>query len=117
MGQSDRIKARARLALRAEKAFGLDAIQIRPAMKVGDAKTQAAGGIVETPEINRVMPTPAQARVDLFGKPAIEQTTQQRGLVPPPTVAPITAPSLAREEKILRLNQLDQNEVKGCTRC
>jgi DNA polymerase len=62
-------------------------------------------------------PTPAQAPVDLWGRPAIEQSAPQRGLAPPPSVEPFVSEPLARDEKILRLQQLDRNEVTGCTRC
>jgi len=39
------------------------------------------------------------------------------GLVPPPTREPLTTLNLARDEKIQRLTALDNNEVRGCTRC
>ena len=41
----------------------------------------------------------------------------QGGLVPPPSVEPFTAPLLKPDEKIVRLKQLDEAEVRGCTRC
>jgi DNA polymerase len=39
------------------------------------------------------------------------------GLVPPSTQDPFTAPLLTSEEKRLRLRELDENEVRGCTKC
>ena len=38
-------------------------------------------------------------------------------LIPPPSAPGFTAPALGREEKIVRLRMMDDNEVKGCTRC
>ena len=37
--------------------------------------------------------------------------------MPLPSVEPFAAPVLPRDEKIARLRALDENEVKGCTRC
>jgi uracil-DNA glycosylase family 4 len=65
----------------------------------------------------RSTPTPAQMAVDLFGGPASELSAPQRVLMPPPTVAPFTVEVLPRDQKILRLSEMDENEVKGCTRC
>ena len=38
-------------------------------------------------------------------------------LLPPSSSEPFTAPLLPRDQKVVRLQQLDANEVKGCTRC
>lgn len=118
---------RVRLWLRSEKAFGLSAVPL-------PRKTQLdrVGGIA-TPR-HPVEPSPAQARVndersnarqaqnapppDLFGEAkAPSMYAPQGGLVPPPSVEPFTAPLLKPDEKIVRLKQLDEAEVRGCTRC
>ncbi|MEA2710487.1 MAG: uracil-DNA glycosylase [Phycisphaerales bacterium] len=41
----------------------------------------------------------------------------QGGLIAPPTTEPFAAPLLSRDAKIKRLALLDENEVRGCTRC
>jgi uracil-DNA glycosylase family 4 len=45
------------------------------------------------------------------------ETAPLGGLIPPPSAEPFAAPLLSVAEKIKRLAALDENEVRGCTRC
>lgn len=47
----------------------------------------------------------------------LERAPASPVLMPPPSVQPFTAPALPAEEKRVRLVALDENEVRGCTRC
>jgi DNA polymerase len=49
------------------------------------------------------------------GKPT--EYAPQGGLIPPPATEPFTAAPLTSDEKRARLLALDENEVRGCTRC
>lgn len=51
------------------------------------------------------------------GVGAPSEMAPRGGLVPPPSVEPFGAPLLAPDEKRKRLIALDNNEVRGCTRC
>jgi len=51
------------------------------------------------------------------GVDASNATAPAGGLVPPPSTDPFTAPVLDTEERKKRLIALDNNEVRGCTRC
>ena len=120
-GSGGNLKARARLALRAERAFGLTALPLRGGVSAESAESLQSRAPDPVPEPTHRQPppspTPAQAPVDLFGRPAIVQTADQRGLVPPPSHDPYTTPVLSSQEKRLRLRELDANEVTGCTKC
>lgn len=66
----------------------------------------------------RPLPSPAHTPGKTAAKVAPPDPVAARaGLMPPPSVEAFTAPSLGAEEKRIRLQQLDQNEVRGCTRC
>jgi DNA polymerase len=118
---NENLKARARLALRAERAFGLTALPMRGGVSPESAESLESRAPDPIPEPTRretpPAPTAAQTPVDLFGRPASEQTAAQRGLVPPPSREPFTLPLLRPEEKRQRLRELDANEVTGCTKC
>src|SRR5439155_20628965 len=114
---SERLDARLRLLLRAEQAFGVDAVRRPDRSVVAEATTPATTSVEPTRREAPVAPTAAQSPVDLWGRPASEQSAVQRGLVRPPSVEPFSAESVPAEQKALRLQQLDENEVKGCTRC
>src|SRR5947208_645205 len=112
--QRFRTNARLQLALRAERAFGVTAIRrpTRGASAGPPASSGASSGLdhqsiaeqlIAPPEPTRreppPAPTPAQAPVDLWGRPAIEQSPSQRGLIPPPTVDPFITDVLPRDQK------------------
>jgi DNA polymerase len=129
--QSERLKARARLALRAERAFGLESIR-RPliadaapeAPKVLPPASHAADGPMPVPpgasftDATRAQPAaqPASA-VDLFGKPIGSSAAPPTGLHLPVTSGDFATPELSSDEKRQRLHELDEKEVRGCTRC
>jgi DNA polymerase len=113
---NDALVSRARLWLRSERAMGLDSLPYR-------SKQTSEQGPYETDR-----PTPAQAPrplpspAELSGKSGAkvappDPVVARAGLMPPPSVDPFVAPVLDLDEKRLRLEQLNQNEVSGCTRC
>ena len=120
-------KNRLRLWLRGERAFGLSAIPLELSEAPAAAPVHAA-----LPEpVARPLPArpaPAVLRdARLSGqevavpkrepKPAAQVPAEQPALLPTPSAPGFTAPLLAREEKIVRLKMMDDNEVKACTRC
>jgi uracil-DNA glycosylase family 4 len=118
MDREQKIRARARLALRAEQAFGLRAIprtSIEPTPETIEAESDHAGrcatgsGRIEV-GVEELAPATSS---DLFGTSVVKQPVQ----VTLPTLDVFEAPPLSRNEKIKRLNDLDANEVTGCTRC
>jgi uracil-DNA glycosylase family 4 len=121
---------RARLWLRSEKLFGLPQVAVPPVFEVSatDESYDAPEPLPSPPvavERSRAtaaaVPPPAPVTaartvvVNLFGadtpKPAAK-------LAPPAASAPpFDAPPLSTEEKRARLLALDNNEVRGCTKC
>jgi len=135
MNQTDRRRARARLALRAERAFGNDEIRrptgesaqdpLPPESHAADGPMPVPPGASFTPATSaQPVESPAGA-IDLFGKPAVRPATAAAtvavappaGLQLPQTSQPFTSPELSIDEKRRRLRELDENEVRGCTRC
>jgi DNA polymerase len=117
----NKIKARARLALRAERAFGVNSVVRSRAIPQAAPQAEIAKEISVAPSetkltVPAMAPSPAQQPGDLFGKPATNQSSQ-RGLVPPQSVEAFTGKPLPTAEKIARLTALDVNEVRGCTQC
>jgi DNA polymerase len=120
-------KNRLRLWLRSERAFGLSVVP-------HPRKTQLdrIGGIA-SPRHPEKSDAEAARRADertfdrqgqnvppanLYGDVATPTETAPRGgLVPPPASEPFVAPLLSTQEKKVRLAQLDEKEVRGCTRC
>ena len=118
---------RVRLWLRSERAFGLTSV-------VMPRKTQLdrVGGIA-TPRHTETPPPQVQRRADERTIPrqaqnvpppslynGVEKPTEyapQGGLIPPPASETFSAPLLGTDEKRKRLAALDENEVRGCTRC
>ncbi len=119
----DILKARARLWLRGERAFGLDALPV----VLGDGAPQDVAPVHEPdgpmPPPPGATATAATSRAgrstSLFGvseNPA--PAMRAAGLVPSPSSSePFTSPVLSVEEKRIRLSELDENEVRGCTKC
>jgi DNA polymerase len=103
------VRARLRLWLSAEKAFGLSSVRT-PAILLHPS---APG---EQPEEEIAPPDGPRHPVggsNLFGE--VAATTP---MLPPSTLAgPIVSPPHTTAEKLQLLQQLDAGEVKGCTRC
>ncbi len=107
---TDRVLARARLAVRAEAAFGLKAVMA--ARSDFFAKPQAADALPLAAS-QRNKPDPAPKPVTLFG----EVADAKGNVLETPNDQPFDAPPPPTAEKIRALKVLDDTEVKGCTRC
>jgi uracil-DNA glycosylase family 4 len=101
--------------LRGERAFGLTVVPFRMAPQLSVMQHTA-------PPVRResvVAPPQAPQEISVAKRKPIDApvTTEQPPLIAPPAQNPFTSPLLARAEKIVRLGVMDQDEVKGCTRC
>ena len=124
------VKNRARLWLRSEKLFGLPQVMVpkafdapvaeeffeapepAPAPPVAVERSRPAGATVPPPS---PVAAARKAVVNLF---AGEQPPPAGDLLPPAAAAPVfDAPPLSTDEKRARLLALDNNEVRGCTKC
>jgi DNA polymerase len=111
-----KLVSRARLWLRSERAMGLDSLPYRN-------ENQSEQGPYEIPsptpaQAPRPLPSPAASPSKSAGKVAPPDPVAARaGLMPPPSREPFSAPVLDVSERRVRLDQLNQNEVSGCTRC
>jgi DNA polymerase len=129
-GSATTSKNRLALWLRGERAFGLAAMLVGPpkALVAEHQMNQQAYRAPQTPpqsqqakraqtqeEVNEM---PTTSRVDAPG-PAADVAAAAAQVEPLFMEAPsfTTTSLLPREQKIIRLQQLDANEVKGCTRC
>jgi uracil-DNA glycosylase len=93
-------KSRMRLHLRAERAFGLRSLPVPQAT---------------APEIESTAPPQPVASVV---KPTQVSAPQPHQLfVPDPNAPAFDAPVLSADDKRRRLIALDENEVRGCTKC
>lgn len=123
-----RLKARAHLAWKADRAFGLAALPIRP---VSEEPQISAGSAApaEKPTATSRPPSAAPGAVarpagpaGFFGeelpKPAGKSPARAAALkVVLPAPAPISAPALSADEKRAALLELDEMQVRGCTKC
>jgi len=118
-----KLRARARLALRAERAFGLSSL---PAPRANSADQivpdECRTSDPETPAKPAPGARATQATApakDLFGRPVITPAKPPPGGLLPTLLAKpaFTSQTLSRDEKFIRLKTLDENEVKGCTKC
>jgi len=119
---------RVKLWLRSERAFGLNAVPAREHAKRNERSERTDPVVKTEPEIapargrQPVTETPT-GRSGLFGEdaasppPPLTRTAPPPPLVPLPTVQPFEADLLPTEEKRRRLVALDNNEVRGCTKC
>jgi DNA polymerase len=119
-GNEQTLRARARLALRAEKAFGLSALPRRfPSVDAIAAEVASASPVsVEIAMPKQVSCKPPAVSVDLFGKPVVASKASTS--VPLPvtvTHGNFDSPVLSRDEKIRALAELNANEVQNCNRC
>jgi DNA polymerase len=106
-GQSSRAKAKARLALRAERAFGLDA-----------ARARVVSSTAQPPALAKAPPTrPTASRPTTAPPPTIAASSPAPMLIAPTLLAPFTAPLLPTDQKRSRLQAMDESEVRDCTRC
>lgn len=119
--EADKLKARQRLALRAERAFGLSAVRFtQRSPDAVSAEDEVDRSLPEThPQDGPMMrdagiPAAPATGGGLFGK-AVEELRS----VPPAFAKAevLTSAVLTTDEKRLRLQQLDENEVRGCTKC
>jgi DNA polymerase len=102
------------LWLRAERAFGLNAVASRPAQVTSASEPNSTSA--QRPSSTRE--TSADAAERPFAHiDAPNAMALMGGLVSPPTREPLTTLNLAQNEKMQRLIALDNNEVRGCTRC
>jgi DNA polymerase len=115
---------RARLWLRSEKLFGLSQVAMPPAFDrpVSDESFEAIEPAPAPPAASVALPSPSvtaarRAVVNLFGSEEPRPATTN--LVPPAAVAAVAfdSPPLSSQEKRARLIALDNNEVRGCTKC
>jgi DNA polymerase len=117
-------RSRLRWWLRSERAFGLSFVPAAsaaaaPEPPLAEALADQPAAALETPadEPPRpppATPRPATAAVALFA----ETLGADAGLLPPAAdAAPFDAPPLGTEEKRQRLAAMDNNEVRGCTKC
>ncbi len=104
----EKVRARARMWLRGERAFGVDALPVSLAV----AQAEPRNGQVASPT------TSIGEKSNLFG---ISEDPVLPTLATIPTAtAPqqgFTAPILSTEQKRIRLLEMDEKEVRGCTRC
>ena len=94
-GQSSRAKATARLALRAERAFGLSAVRV-------NKQPQRTARIQVAPSDEMAKPQAIRASI----APAVVFETD-----------PFSSALLSTDQKRKSLRALDENEVRGCPKC
>ena len=111
---TDRTAARARLALRAERAFGVRSIalpsnieRLPPPAHEADGPLPVAVGGEATQATRQQIAEMLSAPPESSSKPAVR----------PAITALADTPTLASSDKYLRLQQLDENEVRGCRLC
>src|SRR4051794_17737661 len=115
-----KLRARARLSLRAERAFGLNSL---PGSSKESIEAECRTSDPETPAKPAAAACATQATspaTDLFGRAVITPAAPPppRGFAPTLLAQPsFSAPPLSREEKIARLREMDEREVRGCTKC
>jgi DNA polymerase len=115
MNGADPLKHRLNLWLRSERAMGLPSV---PGVELATFSPQNMS------KSSQPAPTPRPASTPAPRRAAPAAAPPKVAPAPPgaPALLPIveetfTGPVLPREEKIRLLQELDQNFVKGCTRC
>ena len=101
-------KARARLALRAERAFGLGEVR---AKLVDMAPPEIPARAIAVAPIKSAAP-----RLAIPVKP-IATTLATPSPIAPMLLAPFTALLLPTDQKRIQLGAMDENEVRDCKRC
>jgi DNA polymerase len=108
----DATKARLRLYLRGERALGLSSVPTGNCAAVEQSRPEPPQPILPVKS-----PAQSQARTNLFGSEPEAQSLAAEGLSPKPTVPSFSAPPLSGDEKKHRLAAMNENEVRGCTKC
>lgn len=104
---ADLMRHRRSLWLRSERALGVRSVRL-----------PGGGGLLDEPVIAGQAVSAPQVR-PLVGRNT-EPAVEQPALIDDPVHIfdqPITDPPLGTEEKRVRLVQLEENEVRGCTKC
>ncbi|HEY2587364.1 MAG TPA: uracil-DNA glycosylase [Tepidisphaeraceae bacterium] len=124
-------KARMRLYLRSERAMGLNAVpgaagHANPEGSAPEAEEPAVAQPQAAADPRREPPQPKLPAKSLaqavppktrYGAGNEVAAAKSEGLMPLPTDAPFTAPVLSADQKRRRLIAMDENEVRGCTKC
>jgi DNA polymerase len=114
-GSATTSKNRLELWLRGEKAFGLTTMLVAPPDALVEAPDQQQQQSKQAQTQEEIKEMPTTPRLAAPAAPAAAAAAQVDPLF---MEAPsFTTPLLPREQKIVRLQQLDANEVKGCRRC
>ncbi len=115
-GNDDKVRARARLTWRAERAFGLEAVAVRVSAAAVDVIVDDCSA---KPQAAEIAPLPRPVAAAPLVK-ATSTAVTTGGKVPKlivPLPPPFTSAVGTAEEKSITLTQLDVGFVKGCTRC
>ncbi|HEV7298902.1 MAG TPA: uracil-DNA glycosylase [Tepidisphaeraceae bacterium] len=113
--------------LRAERAFGLDAVRT-DRIAAPQAATAPAAPVIERAQPARPSAPVAESVAVTSGRPATRKPTvstpppanlvdPQARLMPTPDQSPFTAPILSTDEKIATLASMNEMQVRGCTKC
>ena len=116
------IKARIRLHLRGERAMGLSAVPFTGSFDVQasgpDAAAASAPSVRREPDQPKLpVRSPAQAPRPTGGSAVTPSDVIATGLMPPSAAQPLGAPPLGSQDKHRRLIAMNENEVRGCTKC
>lgn len=108
----DATTARLRFYLRSERALGLSSVPTRSAGAVEPLRP-------EPPQPIPPVKPPAQSHAPaaLFAAPSAGETPAVHGLSPMSTAHAFSAPPLATDQKKSRLVAMNENEIRGCTKC
>jgi len=117
----EQAKARLRLYLRSERAMGLNSI---PALTDEVVMSEPVNIDVQTDNARReaehpTVPIKSSAKANppaLFGSDEKAASNAQH-LTPFPAATVLAAPLLSTEEKRLKLLAMNEDEVRGCTKC
>jgi DNA polymerase len=109
------VKSRLRWHLKAERAFGLKTVPIRAAAEIPHDESDELPATHCADETDRPAAPPPVAPVV---RPTLAATKKVDALFAPDPNAPaFDAPPLSPDDKRRRLIALDENEVRGCTKC
>lgn len=108
----DATTARLWFYLRSERALGLSSVPTRSAGAVEPLRP-------EPPQPIPPVKPPAQSHAPaaLFAAPSAGETPAVHGLSPMSTAHAFSAPPLATDQKKSRLVAMNENEIRGCTKC
>lgn len=133
---SDILKARLRLMLRAERAFGIEGVVVRatqlpfhaPVRPEQSPVEKTSGFDARNTSTSDGLPQPLRTPTS---RPQSVASAESQTIFPVPKLSlfntpvtdfklptdPFTSPVLSYDEKVLRLRTLDENQVRGCTKC